>query len=307
MQYSVIRNVCFSLLSAVCACSEPKQSMTSEDELRRESFISTETKAEKDFFLYLPEGYHSAPEKAWPVILFLHGNGERGDSKEDLGFVLMHGPLYETWVQKRALPFIIISPQLPMFGMDTLGIAYLQNRKLSDFPDRLAQGTPARIPASASDQKMRGAEDISLDELAIPPLGWEQVEEDLLTIVTKVLKDYRADPERLYLTGLSYGGFGTWYMASKHPHMFAAASPVVGWGHPDLMEPIANQNIPIWAISGGRDNVVEKKYFLAGVNRLEELGHTNLRYTIHEDMGHDTWKRVYAGDDLYQWFLEYHR
>ena len=307
MQYSAIRNVCLSLMSVVVACSEPKQSPKSEDELNRVPFISTETNAEKDFLLYLPEGYHNDVERDWPVILFLHGNGERGNSQSELGFVLKHGPLYEAWVQKRALPFIIVSPQLPMFGMDTLGISYLQNRELTDFPDRLAQGTPERDAASTSDQKMNGAVDVSIEELHIPPLGWERVEEDLLTIVEQVLKDYRADPTRLYITGLSYGGFGTWYMASKHPQMFAAASPVVGWGHPDLMGPIADENMPIWVISGGRDNVVQKKYFLPGLNKLEALGHTNLRYTIHEDMGHDTWKRVYAGEDLYSWFLEHRR
>ena len=131
------------------------------------------------------------------------------------------------------------------------------------------------------------------------------VEEDLLTIIDKVRSDYNADASRLSLTGLSYGGFGTWHMASKHPDLFAAANPIVGWGHPDQMGPIAEANLPLWVISGGRDQVIKKQFFIPGVNRLEELGHTNMRYTIHEDMGHDTWKRVYAGDDIYNWFLEH--
>ena len=100
-----------------------------------------------------------------------------------------------------------------------------------------------------------------------------------------------------------YGGFGTWHLASKQPDMFAAISPIVGWGHPDLMGPIAESNFPVWVFSGGRDFVVRKKFFFPGLNKLEELGHTNLRYTIHDDMGHDTWTRVYSGDDLYNWFL----
>ena len=307
MRAIFIKNVYLLLLLLAISCAETETFQMSEDELTRVSFISTETDAEKDFFLYLPEGYQNQPEKSWPVILFLHGNGERGNSQEELNFVLKHGPLYEAWVQRKPLPFLIISPQLPMFGMDTLGIPYLQNRDLKDFPDRLASGVPDREPVSSSEQPMSGAAEVTIEELRMPPAGWEKVEDDLLTILETVSKNYRVDPDRVYLTGLSYGGFGTWYMASKHPQLFAAASPVVGWGHPDLMEPIADANLPVWAISGGRDRVVEKKFFLPGINKLEALGHTNLRYTIHEDMGHDTWKRVYAGDDLYQWFLKHHR
>ena len=118
---------------------------------------------------------------------------------------------------------------------------------------------------------------------------------------------YQTDPNRLYLTGLSYGGFGTWYMASKHPEMFAAINPIVGWGHPDLMEPIAMANLPTWVFSAGRDPAVRKRYFLPGLNRLEELGHTKLLYTIHEDMGHDAWTRVYSGDDIYSWLLSHRK
>ena len=69
------------------------------------------------------------------------------------------------------------------------------------------------------------------------------------------------------------------------------------------MEPIARANLPLWVVSGGRDPVVEKKFFLPGLNKLEELGHTNLLYTIHDDMGHDAWTRVYSGEDIYSWFL----
>ena len=296
----------FFLLPALLSCNQPEDSISkSPDELLRMSFNSMETNAEKDFFLYLPNGYYDQPEKKWPVILFLHGNGERGNSKDELDFVLIHGPLYEAWVQRKELPFVIISPQLPMFGMDTMGVSYLVGRNPADFPQRLPQGTPERSPASRSDQPMEGFETPSIEELNVPPRGWEMIEPDLITIIDKVKNEFQIDTGRLYLTGLSYGGFGTWYLASKHPSLFAAASPIVGWGHPDLMAPIAQHDIPLWVFSGGRDPVVEKKFFLPGLNKLEELGHTNLRYTIHDDMGHDTWKRVYAGDDLYNWFLEH--
>ena len=129
------------------------------------------------------------------------------------------------------------------------------------------------------------------------------MDKDLMDMVDQVIKDYKGDPDRMYLTGLSSGGFGTWYMASKHSTTWAAIAPVVDWGHPDLMEPIATHQIPLWAFAGGRDAGVELRFFYAGMNRLEELGHKDVRFTIEEDMNHDAWRRVYGGNDLYDWFL----
>ena len=120
-----------------------------------------------------------------------------------------------------------------------------------------------------------------------------------------MIEQHRVDPTRVYLTGLSYGGFGTWHLASRHPDRFAAIAPIVGWGHPDLMSPLAERRMPIWVFAGGRDTAVPVRFFYAGLNELERLGHRDFRFTIHEDAGHDAWKRVYAGRDLYDWFLSH--
>lgn len=274
-------------------------------QLLREEYISSADSLERDFFLYLPSGYDLKSEKKWPLILFLHGNGERGNGKEDLDFVLSHGPLYEAWIQKRDLPFIIISPQLQMFGMDKTD-EYIKIRTRNDIPVRLEVGVPPRPEKFETPELMSGAPlvDSFPVELTLP-MGWEQCENDLIKIIDFAIEKYNADSNSIYLTGLSYGGFGTWYLASKHPEKFAAICPVVGWGHPDLMGPIAKAQLPVWAFSGGRDFVINTKYFYAGLNKLEELGHKNVRYTIHSDMGHDTWRRVYEGDDIYNWFLSH--
>ena len=280
----------------------------SEEQLVRVSYISTVDNLERDFFLYLPKGYNENPERQWPVILFLHGDGERGNGKDELDYVLTHGPLYEAWIQKRDLPFIIISPQLHMFGRDTLGIDFLTNRDPNKIPKRLKEGVSEREPDFVTDYPMEGTtpfEDFT-DELPKSKDGWNRVEDDLLSILNIVTTKYNADKNRIYLSGLSYGGFGTWYMASKHPELFAAINPIVGWGHPSLMEPIAKYKIPVWTFAGGRDNGDEKvEYFLKGLNKLEELGDPEVLFTIHEDMGHDTWKRVYAGEDIYSWLLKH--
>lgn len=270
------------------------------DKLERVSYISQVAGEERDFYLYLPNGYEFS-DKDWPVMLFLHGNGERGNGKSELDFVLGHGPLKEAWVYKKDLPFIIISPQLHMFGMDE-NTSYLQNRDTTSFPKRLEEGIPVRSPFFETPEKMNGSESELADYLTLPN-GWERVEQDLIGMIDHVIENYRADSNRVYLTGLSYGGFGTWHLASSYPERFAAIAPVVGWGHPDLMGPIAEHKIPVWAFAGGRDPVVRAKHFYPGLNKLEELGHKQVRFTNHEDLGHDTWKRVYRSDDLYTWLL----
>lgn len=112
----------------------------SEPQLLRESYFSDVTGKERDYFVYLPSAFSTRDE--WPVPLFLHGNGERGDVRGELDFVLVHGPLYETWIQKRHLPLVAIGPQLPMYDMGD--VSYITSRKVEDIPKRLAEGVPAR-------------------------------------------------------------------------------------------------------------------------------------------------------------------
>jgi predicted peptidase len=274
--------------------------------LLRVSYVSDLDSMERDFFLYLPKGYEGDPGKKWPTILFLHGDGERGDGKADLDFLFTNGPLYEAWIQKRDLPFVIVAPQLHMFGRDRPGgPPYLVNRTRNTIPRRLETGTPQRTPDAAQQGVMNGAVPApympSMSLLAAD--GWNRVEKDLIAILNSVMSRYRVDAARIYLTGLSYGGFGAWFMASRHADLFAALCPIVGWGHPDLMEPIARAKIPVWAFSGGMDPVVETRYFFAGLNRLKELGDPEVRFTTQQDMGHEVWTRVYAGNDIYDWFL----
>jgi predicted peptidase len=275
----------------------------SEPTLSRIPFQSRATGAERDFFLYLPRGYAERPEP-WPLLLFLHGNGERGDAKAELDFLLVNGPLYEAWIQKRDLPFIIVAPQLPMYGQE-VEADYLRTRTRQSIPSRLSVGTPERPPNHATAGPMRGV----LANAALPhgvdgpPMGWPELAPDLLGILELVARNYRVDTARQYLSGLSYGAFGSWYLASQHPGLFAAMLTVVGYPHPDHIPAIAQARTPIWCFAGGRDGAVPLEYFYAGLNRLEELGHRDFRFTIEADMGHDVWARVYAGRDVYDWLL----
>jgi predicted peptidase len=137
-----------------------------------------------------------------------------------------------------------------------------------------------------------------------PPNGWHENEEDLLAIVDATLSDYRGDPDRVYLTGLSYGGYGCWYMASRHPDRWAAVAPICGAG--DLSEAHRIGRTPVWLFQGGRDDLVLPEWSLATADALDQAG-GDVRVTVHEDLGHDCWTRVYGGQDLYDWLLSHTR
>ena len=276
--------------------------------LVRHSYMSATTGLERDYYVHVPAGYEDDESRRWPVLLFLHGNGERGNGKDELDWVFQQGPLYEAWIQRRDLEFLIVAPQLPMFDQKNT-VDYLQFRDPARMPRRGDGGPPPRPEEFETPEPMSGA--LASEEIPLPPEGppggWDRCEKDLLAILDAVLATYRSDRSRVYLTGLSYGGFGTWYLASRHAERFAAVAPVVGWGHPDLMPPLAAVRMPIWAFAGGRDGGVPARYFFAGMNTLERLGHAGVRFTVHEDMGHDVWERVYGGRDVYDWLLSHRK
>lgn len=117
------------------------------DSLIRSSYFSSATGSERDYFIYLPDSYDGNSDKKWPVIFFLHGHGQRGDGKEDLDYILRHGPLMQAWIQRKNLPFIIVSPQLPRkFGIPGVHEDHSKDKK----PERLKQGVPPENPPHKS-------------------------------------------------------------------------------------------------------------------------------------------------------------
>jgi predicted peptidase len=278
------------------------------DRLLRLGYESAATGHRREYFVFLPVGYRQEAARVWPVMLFLHGNGERGD---DLDYVLAHGPLMEAWIQRRPLPFIIISPQLPMFGeLDAI------TGRPAEKPARLEHGVPERnygFPSTLPIQRT-GAEAFpegphaNYDPFSEPqrlPAGWDRIDTELIAMVDHVLDNFRADPSRVYLTGLSMGGFGAFHMAARFPDRWAAMAAVVATGKPETAGALADARLPIWMFGGGKDTVVKPHWLYTMARALEDAGHPALRFTMHEDMDHDAWKRVYAGQDLYDWFLRY--
>lgn len=300
-----MRTLLVSVLLAGCAALTASAAARSEPQLLRVSYPSAKLNAERDYFVYLPPDFERHAN--WPVILFLHGNGERGDGKADLDYVLKHGPLFEAWCQKRDLPFVIISPQMPMH--DQGEVPYIKNRQRTEIPERRPEGLNpypwhprSKDPLEGQVSELPPAGRLDADH---DPRGWNTIADEVMGMLDATLAKYKGDPRRVYLTGISLGGFGTWYLASKHPDRFAAIAPVVGYGVPSMAPPIAQAKLPLWVFAGGRDNAVKVRHFYPLLNELERLGHADVRFTIEADLGHDAWIRLYAGQDLYTWFLSH--
>ena len=112
------------------------------------------------------------------------------------------------------------------------------------------------------------------------------------------------DQDRIYLTGLSMGGFGAWSLAAEYPGRFAAIAPVCGGGNP--LEAGSLAHLPIWVFHGAKDTVVPVEKSREMVAALENAG-GNVRFTVYPDSEHDSWTETYNNPELYEWFLTYTR
>ena len=200
------------------------------------------------YLLYLPDKYQ-ASKKNWPLILFLHGAGERGN---DLSKVEVHGPPKLVAKEGRDFPFVIVSPQCP-------------------------------------------ADDWWGSALQIAALG---------ALLDDVVLRYRIDRRRIYVTGLSMGGYGTWSLAVAHPNRFAAIAPICGGGNPDNAASIAH--LPVWVFHGAKDEAVPLFKSQEMVKALRKAG-GKPKLTVYPNAGHDSWTAAYGKPSLYEWFLQHSR
>jgi len=196
------------------------------------------------YLLYLPADYDK--QDKWPLILFLHGAGERGDN---LDRVKVHGPpkLIE---HGKPFPFIVVSPQCPNGHW------------------------------------------------------WNTELVTLSALLDDIVAHYKVDKDRVYLTGLSMGGFGTWALAGYAPDRFAAIIPICGGGEPLLAR--ALKNTPVWAFHGAKDPIVPVK---RSQDLIDALKRTNAeaKLTIYPEALHDSWSATYDNPEIYEWLLAHKR
>lgn len=131
--------------------------------------------------------------------------------------------------------------------------------------------------------------------------------DSLTQLIERVMGEYRVDPSRVYLTGLSMGGIGSWHLGIAYPEMFAAILPISGGTYPFLGYPEAVtrvKDVPIWAFHGIDDDVLPIRLTQVLVDALVKAG-GNIRYTYYENTGHDAWTRTYANPEVYDWLLRH--
>ncbi len=204
--------------------------------------------------LYLPAGYKEQTTNRWPLMLFLHGIGERGD---EVSKVFAHGPI-KLAHNGHPFPFIIVAPQCPT----------------NEF--------------------------------------WNNTEA-LIQLLDKVEGTYRVDTARVYLTGLSMGGYGAWKLGTTYPDRFAAMIPICGGGellnsrfaNPDKLDSL--KTLAVWAFHGAKDDVVPVTESERTVNYLKSIGAAEVKLTIYPDAKHDCWTEAYNNPEVYRWLLQHHR
>ena len=126
----------------------------------------------------------------------------------------------------------------------------------------------------------------------------------LMGLLDHVVSKHRVDPGRIYLTGLSMGGYGTWSLAAHVPDRFAAVVPICGGGNPDSAEKL--KNLPIWVFHGGKDRTVPISRSEKMVEAIKAVD-GNVEFTIYPDAGHDSWTKTYNDPKLYEWLLKHKR
>jgi predicted peptidase len=208
---------------------------------------------ETHYLAYVPKDYNRKDAKRWPLMLFLHGAGERGT---DLQRVAIHGPP-SLVKQGREFPFILIAPQCPE--------------------------------------------------------GERWQDEALLQLLDQVVHDYAVDTNRVYLTGLSMGGYGTWKLGVAHPERFAAIVPICGGGETiDVLlaareRAEALKSLPVWAFHGAKDPVVPLAESERMVNALKKLGSQEVKLTVYPEAQHNSWAETYNNPEVYEWLLKHSR
>ncbi len=190
--------------------------------------------------IYTPADYGKEPNKKYPVLLFLHGAGERG---EDYVLARKHG-MGKLAAAGQDFPFIIVAP-------------------------RCSENN----------------------------VWWINQLEALLD---HIIANYAVDTDRVYVTGLSMGGHGTWMLGAYIADRLAAIIPICGWGNALLAARYGS--LPIWAFHGDKDDTVDYHYSEQLVNAINECG-GNAMLTLYSEVGHNSWEQTYNDPAIYEWLL----
>ncbi len=251
---AIRRFLAAAVTGTVIALNTSAQAVKSNQVQKPQTFTTQVTRTVTlNYLLFLPRGYDAQADKKWPLMLFLHGAGERGS---DIWLVAKHGPP-KIVAEKPDFPFILVSPQCPA--------------------------------------------------------GKTWADDEVLALLDDIEAKYAVDKTRVYLTGLSMGGYGTWSLGIAHPERFAAIVPICGGGDPlkillpDPKRAEVLKTLAVWAFHGGKDPVVNLSESKRMVEALKKFGCQEVELTVFPEAGHDSWTEAYANPKLYEWLLQHQR
>jgi len=229
---------------------------------KTESFIFIDDNNEKLPYRLFLPENYSS-EIEYPLLLSFHGAGEKGDDN----FQQLE-PWVAAWINDNIQaknPCIILMPQCP------------QNRQWVDVPFQKGSYSISEVPMTKPMKLVK-------------------------KIFDKIMNEYSVDENRVYVMGVSMGGYATWNFILNYPDIPAAAVPICGAGDPSLANRI--KSLPIWAFHGDRDEVVPISGTTDMTNQLKKLGNNNVRVTIYENVGHESYDMAWKDLDLIRWVFK---
>ena len=220
-----------------------------------------------------PENYKKGTP--YPLIVFLHGAGERGDDNEhqlDNG-----GTLFLRDSLRRRFPAIVIFPQCPK--------------------DSFWNTFDARYFSAIVSANYTVASNLTLNTL-----GLSTPERLVKGLIDSLADNKIADKKRIYLGGLSLGGYGTYDLVIHYPGYFAAAFPICGQANVKLYTERA-ANVPVWIFHGAIDNIIDPQPDRNLIKALQHVGAKNAKYTEYPNVAHGSWVNAFAEPGLFPWLF----
>jgi len=203
--------------------------------------------------------------RKYPLVIFLHGSGERGnDNEAQLKWGVMNFATDQNMILH---PAIVIAPQCP------------EHMQWSNF------------------SRGKGADQILQSNPSKPM-------ELLMELIHQTIKNLPVDTNRIYITGLSMGGFGTYDVIERYPHLFAAAVPVCGGG--DVSRAATIAHIPMWIFLGSEDAAVNPLYSPEMLQALTKAG-AHPGFTQYPEVGHFSWLGAYSDPLMMEWLFRQHK
>jgi predicted peptidase len=223
----------------------------------------TKDKANLPYRLLKPDGYDKEGKDRYPLVIFLHGGFGRGtDNKKQLRSGVEE---FVKDASRKKHPCFLAVPQCP--------------------PDKLWVNV----------NFVEARRNLPLTKSPTEPTAL------VLDLIEAVSNEHRVDKDRIYLTGWSMGGYGTWDLISRRPELFAAAMPLSGGGDPTQAEKLAK--LPIWAFHGDVDPLAPVARSRDMIAAIKKAG-GEPKYTEYKGVSHDVWTRTYKNEEVLDWLFQ---